>query len=1168
MTRQEPAGLVVLHGNRLEQLAEAVMGWWQRHPLPPLAPETVLVPSNGMGEWLKIAVAKAHGICASARVELPGRFLWRAYRTVLGRGAVPSTSPLDQTPLTWRLMALLPTLVDQSEFAPLKAFMAGDAGRCLQLAQRLADLYDQYQVYRPEWLNDWSAGREVLSGGRPVPATQAWQPALWRAVTQTLSPEQQEAARPALHQRFLEALNSPLPDDVRSALPPRLVVLGTTHLPTQTLQALAALAQHLPVLMAVPNPCRHHWADIMDGRELLRSARRRHGFRGGSDLSEVPLRDMHLHGHPLLAAWGRQARDFVRQLDEFDETLQKSAQLDLHKIDYFDESPGETLLEQVQAAVRDLLPLSDHVRPVVPTHDRSIVFQVAHSAQREVEILHDQLLHLLAHSKRGQALAPRDIVVMVPDIDRYAPAIRSVFARLPRDDARYIPYGIADETRRGQHPLMVALEWLMRLPQERVDVSAVRAWLNVPAVAERFGLTAEDLPQLMAWVESAGIRWGLHADHRASLGLGASGEVNTWAFGLRRMLMGYAVGATSPASPLGDIEPCADITGLQARLAGSLAECLQVLSTWWRDARALRTPQEWQERLLRLLNDVLAPSDPADQDLVAELRKGLSQWVSACHTGGFSQAIELNVAREGWLGAFDEPGEARRFRASGVTFCTLMPLRTVPFEVVCLLGMNDGDYPRTKRSADFDLMATPGQARPGDRSRNSDDRQLMLDALLSARRVLSVSWVGYSQRDNQAQPPSVLVSQLRDYLRDGWGEAVVDQRTTEHPLQPFSRRYFDTATQATWFTYAREWQAVHGLGGLDAGEALPSTTAAPRTSVPRTLTIQDLVAFLINPVQVFFRQRLRATFTALDDADANDETFSPDGLETWQVLDDVLADSVLRWEGPLGMGAATPDVENLRHDLQDRIQRLNRQGRLPLAGLGLRQEAELQQTLLPMVLTWLTQRQTHPKQQEKRSLHWVHPDRPHVRVEDWLVGLRGNEAGDQTVCLNMTASKLKNDNKLRPKNCVEAYVRTLVSRCAGLDVQVLVIGRDAVLQADALAPQDAALALQELVAAYEDNLTATAPLPTALNTGLAWLKGEAEAQKAFEGARHDDAPAGEGEEPSLQRLFPDFEALRQHPRFDPASRRLYQPLASWMTACVSTQRLTGDEAGKGVEADA
>ena len=1174
-------GLLVLHGNRLEQLAETTLAWLAAHPLAPLDDEVLLVQSNGMAEWLKMALATAHGVCASTRVELPSRFVWRAYRALLGRAAVPPVSALDKLPLTWRLMHLLPQLAALPGFAPVAGFLGnggpggngGDAARRLQLAQRLADLFDQYQVYRSDWLQDWAAGHDVLrpalassaQGAPPVPDDQRWQPALWRAALAALEPAQQQATRALLHQQFLQALQAgPGAQGAleMAALPRRVVLFGTTHIPHQTLEAIAALSAHTQVLIAVPNPCRFHWADTIEGRELLRAPRRRQPPRGTTDLQAVPLQQMHVHGHPLLAAWGRQSRDFVRQLDAFDDVQRARAQFELPRVDLFDEAPGQTLLQQLQVAVRDLVPLHEQ-RAAPPAalapDDGSVVFHVAHSAQREVEILHDQLLHLLAHPPGGERLPPlqpRDIVVMVPDIDSFAPAIRSVFGQHGRQHPRHIPWGIADQRDRGHAPLLVALEWLLRAPQQRFAFSALRDLLDVPAVARRFGLAADDLPTLVAWAEGAGVRWGLHAAQRAQLGLASCGDANSWHAGLQRMLLGWAAGELDAG--WNGIEPYTEVAGLSAGLAGALAELLDALQAWWVDAQTDRTPAAWGVRLRALLAALFAADTGADTEtaadraLLAALDDALSAWLQACELAGFDAPVELAVVREAWLQAVDEPGVARRFRAGGVTFCTLLPMRAIPFEVVCLLGMNDGDYPRRSARSDFDLMALPGQARPGDRSRRDDDRQLMLDALLSARRVLYLSWAGRSQRDNQEQPPSVLVSQLRDHIAALWGAPAVQARTTEHPLQPFSRRYFEPAAAASatpgLLTYAAEWRAAHAPS--EAAAAAPAPSAVPDRG-PLSVDVDSLAAFVRNPVQAFFRQRLQVRFDERPAAAQDDEAFASAGLDRWSLLDEVLAAARRQVEA----GAAGQPPALVQSLVQAQVARLQRAGRLPMAGPGRRVQAELVQTLQPMLAQWLALRAAHPQQHAK--LHLSLPaagtaqDAASARLDDWLVGLRSSadaDAGAAPVWIALRASKLA-DARLqhaRVEPLLPAWLRGLAAAACGQPVRCVLVGADAVLHLAAAEPEAARRTLQALLQACHAGLAGRQPLPTALRTGLAWLDdGELQARTAFEGSSFGGAQ-GEGREPCLARLAPDFATLAALPGFEAATRLLYADLRQWL----------------------
>ena len=1158
-------GLLVLHGNRAELLGDAVFEWLRRQPLQPLEEEIFLVQSNGVAEWLKMTLATQSGICAATRVELPGRFLWRAYRQLLGRGAVPSQSPLDKLPLTWRLMQTLPELINRPGFEPLAGFLTrGDMARRLQLAEALADLFDQYQVYRSDWLDAWGGGHdllpkvatEALTHSPAVPADQLWQPALWREMLAPLTLAERASTRPQLHQRFLKALNAgavPV-----APLARRVVLFGMTHVPMQTLEALAALSERCQVVLAIPNPCRYHWADIIDGRELLKMSRRRQPLRNQVDLADLGLEAMHAHAHPLLASWGRQGRDFVRQLDAFDDALQAQQRFALAKIDLFDDGAGDTLLQQVQGLIRDLMPLADHPATALDSADRSIVFHIAHGAQREVEILHDQLLALLAQpvtaGSAGSPLAPRDIVVMVPDIDQFAPAIRSVFGQYPRQDARFIPFDIADLKERGHNPLLIALEWLLRLPQQRCRLSEVRDLLDVPAVAERFGLQAQDLPRLSQWMEGAGIRWGLNLAQRTELGLAACGEQNSWLFGLRRILLGYATGA---GAEFEGVQPYPEVGGLDAALAGSLADLVQALERWWQLAASPTLPAQWAERGRDLLAAFFTATTEQERNTLAVLQAALGSWLEACELADFKVAVELPIAREAWLTGVDLPTLNRRFKAGGVTFCTLMPMRSVPFEVVCLLGMNDGDYPRRGSRSDFDLMGLPGQQRPGDRSRRQDDRQLMLEALLSARRQLYISWSGRSVRDNSEQPPSVLVSQLRDYLAAGWGPAMLVPRTTEHPLQPFSRRYFerDQTGQhagAGLFTHAREWRVAHltsvvpGLSGALGMAGMAAAAFDGNPDVP--LTVAALANFLKNPVKEFFRQRLDVVFRDDDAAAEDDEAFSIGGLLEYGMLAEVSDAVLLR----LDASQPAPDLAAL---VAEQAARIRRAGRLPVAELGRRAERMLVDSLVPMLERWCEMQSLFPLSAAKAPLRFAQQD---LLLADWLDGLQTTPQAEQLVWLELSPSRLCTDLKnLQPRadRLLIAWVRMLAASACGEAVLGLLVGRDATVKINPLPQELAHDLLADLMRAWLEGMHE--PLPVAAKTALALVKEVRDVAAVYDGASFtpsgSDRPGGEGGEASLARLFPDFAALSADGRFAAYAQRLYAPINDWIQTCVTLE---------------
>lgn len=1139
-------GLAVIHANRMEHLREVLVSWLRQHPLAPLEDEVVLVQSSGMAQWLKLALAADDGlgICANLSTQLPASFLWRVYRQVVGELALPEASPFEREALTWRLFRLLPAWLDQPAFAALQRFLAADteARKRYQLAACLADLLDQYQVYRADWLADWAAGRAQLCDAwgqpRPLPSAQAWQPLLWRALLADMPETARDSSRAQVHERCIALLEAAA--TLPPGLPRRVIVFGISALPQQMLQALFTLGRHSQILLCVHNPCRHYWADIIEHRELLRAAFRRQPQKVGMPVAPAEA-DLHLHAHPLLAAWGKQGRDYIRLLDQEDAPERYADWF--QKIDLFTEigTPAVPLLQQVQQAILDLepLPASPAARPVI-TPDDSVVFHSAHSPQREVEILHDQLLARFAMARSAaDPLRPRDVLVMVPDIDRYAPHIQAVFGQIAKTDGRYLPFSVADQRQRGHNPLLVALETLLNLPESRFAASDILDLLDVPAVRHRLGIPETALPTLHRWIEGAGIRWGLSAAQRHTLDLPSDLAQNTWAFGLQRMFLGYAVGA---GEALQGIVPYDEIGGLDAQLVGPLNQLLQQLEQYWRRFQQAASADEWVRHFEKLLEDFFQPSTDQDRMTLERLSQSLEQWADHCRQAAVVEPLPLSVVREAWLAGFDEPNLTQRFLGGCINFCTLMPMRAIPFKVVCLLGMNEGDYPRRQPPPSFDLMRDKAHFRPGDRSRRDDDRYMFLEALLSAREQLYISWVGRSVQDDSRQPPSILVGQLRDYLANAWqvaaGPALVDRLTFEHPLQPFSPRYFPPpGTDAPdWFSFAHEWRAAHGWEHPAEPVATP-LLAAPETTEP--LTLETLAAFLRQPVQTFFNERLKVRFEDDDTVRDDLEPFTLDHLERY-ILGDELLQALL--------DSSADSAEATFAAIQQQQQR---RGQLPLGGFA----APAQQALAS--LAWSAYQRLQPVlrhwpelEPEPQPIQYGHqPDAaPPQYVSDWLTGLRRQAAGPLAQIVVRPQALANKKNQVKWHNLTRAWVSHLAGNACGLSLTTLIGGPDTLWTLPVLPQADARQHLNTLLEAYQ--LGVRAPLPVACKTAFAWLgstdpaKGLDKAQIAYDGDGWK-CTGERGENAHLARAYPDFTSLTtqdRHGRFEDWAERLYGPL--------------------------
>ena len=1142
------AGFMVVHGNRLDELRSLVVSWMRRYPLAPLENEIALVQSNGIAQWLKLALAEdpldddlgGCGIAAAVDVQLPGSFMWQLYRLVLGREEIPSTSLLDKAPLTWRLMRLLPQLIDQPHFEPLQRFLDADTDlrKRYQLSERLADLYDQYQVYRADWLEDWAAGRHYLRNVRgeakALTPANCWQAELWRALLHDVGEEGMAQSRAGVHQRFMERINTLT--EAPSGLPARVIVFGISSLPAQALEALAGLARFSQVLLCVHNPCRHHWADIVADKDLLRHEYKRQSRKQGMPVTLDP-EALHQHAHPLLAAWGKQGRDYINLLDSHDDPNSYRSAFKDGRIDLFSESEPRNLLNQLQDDILELRPL-DETREswpsVDPRADRSIRFHVAHSAQREVEVLHDQLL---ARFSKEPELRPRDVIVMVPDIDSYAPHIRAVFGQLDRDDRRFIPFTLADQGQRGREPLLIAVEHLLKLPDSRFPVSEILDLLDVPALRARFRIQERDLATLHRWIEGAGIRWGLNGRQREALGLPESLEQNSWHFGLKRMLLGYAVGGGSAYE---GIEPYDEIGGLDAALIGPLVALIDALEIAHSELSRPATPKVWGTRLQALLQVFFLADSEHDDYLLTQLETLRETWLETCETVGLLDELPLTVVREAWLAGLDQGKLSQRFLAGSVNFCTLMPMRAIPFKVVCLLGMNDGDYPRTQSPLDFDLMGS--DYRPGDRSRREDDRYLLLEALLSARDQLYISWVGRSIRDNSDRPASVLIGQLRDHLAAGWtlageatgddtqdaGERLLNALTVHHPLQPFSANYFHAGTG--FFSFAREWRLLH-----EGGTRSATHTILPPHEQEEPLSIAQLQDFLRNPVRHFFSQRLKIHFEMVQAPLADEEPFVLDALQRYGLSESLLT-------------AALSGTEDIDLVLQDHAVKLQGSGLLPMAGFGTSLQEELIEPLPDVLQRYRDLLTLWPETLESAlPVNFAHNG---VELDGWLGGLHRNGKGDLLV-VSVIPNGIGSKKTRKWHRLIRSWVTHLVACACGLRLNTALVASDETLLLEPLSQQAASSTLGDMLTAWQHGMRQ--PLPIAVKTAFAWLgqpadKAEAAARKAYEG----DGQTTDGERresTALSRQFPTFDALMDSEEFAGWCESLYKPIydAPWQS---------------------
>ncbi|MFO0390320.1 MAG: exodeoxyribonuclease V subunit gamma [Planctomycetota bacterium] len=838
------SGLSLYASTRLDDLLELLAAITGKEPLSPLQEETIVVPTQGIARWVRQRLAHKRGIAASLRLPFLGGFLRR-----LADGDSAAPDPLAKDELTLRLWRLVRAPGAARDYGPAFAYCRDDAdGRLrLQLCERLARVFDDYQVYRPDLLARWTAGDDAADAGEHAP----WQGRLWRALLADAGFGRAggPAAAAAIRLREVERRLG-AEADARRRLPPRVHVFGATALPPAFLRLLLACSEHTPVHLYVPQP-----ADLRDG-----------------DSSNA-----------WLDRFGLQAREFAREFADLAASGYAGiARLDVGAVVRRHEAPSErrTALAVVQARIADLSGDSPP-RPPIAADDDSLRVHVAHSPQRELEIVRDQLLAAFAADRD---LQPQDVFVLVPDIEQYAAMADAVFGPV----REHLPYRVADRSPIAEQPLCSALFAVLDLARGRVEAGDVFRVLEQEAVRQRFDLGVGDLPALRARCDAAGVRWGVDGARRAArLGLPAFDD-GSWRAGLDRLLLGVMTGP-GEALALG-LSPVADATsGRDDAFGRFLAFCTALFERL--DLLAAPRPlAAWADRLDDLLAALFLPTSAEDRAAAERLRRAIARLRAIATAAAVDEPVAAVVLRD-WLDGALAESSGGGFLSGSITIASLTPMRTLPCRRLYVCGLSDQQFPRRPQALPFDLIAQ--RRRAGDRDARRDDRQLFLDLLTSARDAVHLLYVGRSAKDDAECAPSTLLDELLELVDATFapgpdGAPARAQVVVPHPLQPWSRRYRD-GRDPRLFAYA----VGHGGALPDTrSDAAPWSDDAPAEPPAelqgQDLALADLVAFWRDPPRFFCERVLGMTLRAADAPEPVTEPFALDGLGNWQLRDTLL----------------------------------------------------------------------------------------------------------------------------------------------------------------------------------------------------------------------------------------------------------------------------------------
>jgi exodeoxyribonuclease V gamma subunit len=811
----------MLHVHRAER-ADALVGalgaLLAEPPADPFAPEVVAVPTRGIERWvaqrlsggLGASPGRGDGVCANVEFPTPRRLAEDA--VAAASGIAPDADPWRPERFVWPLLEIVEEARAEPWLATLAAHVA-DTSRRFAAVRRIADLLDRYALHRPDMLGAWAAGDDA-----GVLDDAAWQAELWRRLRERVGGVDPVVRRRTACERLRQ-------EPGLVSLPPRLSLFGLTRLPAGRLEVLRALAAERDVHLFLLHPSPALWERIAASIDAPVVRRR-------TDPTTRVARN------ELLASWGHDAREM--QL-----VVGAGAREHHHPAGH----PTTTLLGRLQEGVRADRPAAG-VRLALPADDRSVQVHSCHGRARQVEVLRDAILHLLAEDPTLEA---RDVIVMCPDIETFAPLVQATFGAADETD-RALPdirVRLADRSLRQTNPVLGVVARLIELGGERLTASQVMDLADREPVRRRFGLDDDALARLEEWVRASGIRWGLDAEHRAPFRLEAV-STGTWRAGLDRLLLGVTMTEDEQRLFAG-VLPLDDVESGAIELAGRLAELLDRLRAVLDDLAQPKPVADWA-RVIGAAADALTATAPRDAWQRAELARILDDVVT--EAGGHAVPLSLPEVRDLLADRLRGRPTRANFRTGHLTICTLVPMRSVPHRVVCLLGLDDGVFPRkAPRDGDDLLLDDP---HVGERDARSEDRQLLLDALMAATDHLIVTYTGNDERTNLPRPPAVPVGELLDAVDRAAGTEARERVVVRHPLQPFDERNFapgELVPGRVWSFDGVTLEGARALGGERAGPA-PFLAAPLPPLDDSVIELDDLVRFVERPVRAFLERRL------------------------------------------------------------------------------------------------------------------------------------------------------------------------------------------------------------------------------------------------------------------------------------------------------------------------
>lgn len=803
----------------------------------PFTPQWIVTQTEGMNSWLRQKLAKENGIASNLRFEKPNDIVNRIYYII----DTEKLNAIDTETLKWTLYDLLNDERFQQQFPDIAAYYTDNPIRQIAFAGELADIFDQYQVYRFEiieaWNKKWKAGEAAID----------WQSWLWIHAKEKLN--RQFRDKTEISTFILDNLNVPEAQEKLKLRIPALHFFGIAVITPYYLNIFHRLANYIDIYFYLINPAPNdYWLDDKSEKQIARLRKRT------IDPSTIRA------GNDLLHNWGRIIKESFLLLLGNDDFVNQYEVLDGKQL------TPQTLLAKLQDDIHQNA--NKEGRQSITSeavNDGSITINGCYTPLREVETLYNYLVELVDNA--DEPVSPRDILVLVTDIDLYAPYIKAVFQH-----ATYrFPITIADETITADNNMFTALQDVLSLDAAFFKAEEVLKLLDSPYIRQRFQIN--DVEAIRNAIRNAGIYFSMEGRMEDDT------RYISWAYGLKKMLYGICMSGEEDYNDGQDhFSPLDDCEGVQALERVKLIHFIQVLTDKLLKRQSQKTIAEWAEYLIEVMDDLIfASGEKEDEDYTLFINL-IEQMVALKQTT--TASISYEVFRHSFLHKLKMENRAASFAGAGITFCSMVPMRSIPHKVVALLGMNFDKFPRKDTPLSFSLMSK--ERRPGDRNVKDNDKHLFIETVLSAQQKLYISFISKDAKEGTDLPPSSLVDECIDYIARGLNMDTDECKKTwitQHPLHSFSKKYTRTGKLKNYLSEDRYLTGIQVEDGTNTNKQVFDF---------KEIDVHAFADFFKNPPKAFLNKQLGIYYREDEILIPDHEKFELDQLDKSIVQSDLL----------------------------------------------------------------------------------------------------------------------------------------------------------------------------------------------------------------------------------------------------------------------------------------